>query len=263
MNDDRSTTVASLPMYDPPEVRALTDAWWQGLARHFRSAGVADVPGTLTRPDELHAHWGSAGLLFSQGCGYPLTHEFAGRWQVIATPCYAAPGCDGPYYRSLLIVREDAPFGRSVARPRRRFNSRESHSGYNIRARRSPLGAAAGSSGAWSDGGYTGRGHGAGGEADVASPTAYARALARHARRLAGTRVLTRAPSPGLPYVTAPRPTRKRCAGCAMACRRIADPALGDLRGDLLSRRPPCCRALMRRLATWSDRPCSRLSDIA
>ena len=37
-------TIASLPMYDLPEVRRATDAWWAGLAAGFTRAGVADVP---------------------------------------------------------------------------------------------------------------------------------------------------------------------------------------------------------------------------
>src|SRR6185312_8107473 len=35
----RSMAVASLPMYDLPELRAATDAWWKGLARAFRREG--------------------------------------------------------------------------------------------------------------------------------------------------------------------------------------------------------------------------------
>ncbi|MCZ7598487.1 MAG: hypothetical protein M5U09_13265 [Gammaproteobacteria bacterium] len=46
--------------------------------------------------------------LFSQTCGYPLTHALAGLVRLVATPCHAAPGCDGPRYRSLLIVAAES-----------------------------------------------------------------------------------------------------------------------------------------------------------
>ncbi len=236
--------LASLPMYDPPEVRALTDAWWRGLAWHLRGAGIESVPDALSRPgDQLHAHWASPGLLFSQGCGYPLTHGFAGRWQVVATPCYAAPGCEGPSYRSVLVVRADAPW-RSVAELRGRtacFNSEDSHSGYNIlRATVAPLAR---------DGRFFGRILRSGGhihsvamvqrgEADLAALDCVTHALyARHApHRLEGTRVLAMTEAaPGLPYVTAAatdaQTLRRLRAGLDAA---LADPALAALRAELL-----------------------------
>ena len=39
--------VASLPMYDLPELREATDAWWRGLARAFAAEGLEDA--MLTR----------------------------------------------------------------------------------------------------------------------------------------------------------------------------------------------------------------------
>ena len=41
--------IASLPMYDWPEVRDATDAWWHGLARHIGVAGEL-CPGSRTMP---------------------------------------------------------------------------------------------------------------------------------------------------------------------------------------------------------------------
>jgi hypothetical protein len=44
--------IATLPMYDWPEVREATDAWWAGLARHLRGAGFeapTGSPGAATR----------------------------------------------------------------------------------------------------------------------------------------------------------------------------------------------------------------------
>ena len=92
--------IATLPMYDWPEVRSATDAWWNGLSRHIG----ADVP--LHRAEDYTAAWQRPDLLFSQTCGYPFTHALAGKVQLVATPHYAVDGCDGPLYQSIVFARE-------------------------------------------------------------------------------------------------------------------------------------------------------------
>lgn len=92
--------IATLPMYDFPELRAATDAWWAGIARH---AGVA-LP--LSRFDDYVAPWSRPDLVFSQTCGYPFTHHFKGKLGLIGTPHYAVPGCDGYRYSSFVYARE-------------------------------------------------------------------------------------------------------------------------------------------------------------
>ena len=62
-------SVASLPMYDLPEVTAATDAWWAGLARAMRREGLSDVPDRLTRGPDVAELWRASDLLFSQTCG--------------------------------------------------------------------------------------------------------------------------------------------------------------------------------------------------
>lgn len=42
-------------------------------------------------------------------CGYPYTHEFEGALGLVATPHYAADGCNGPNYRSIVFAREKLP----------------------------------------------------------------------------------------------------------------------------------------------------------
>lgn len=98
-----STMIATLPMYDWPEIRHATNAWWQGLARH---AGLATP---LDRSTDYVQAWGQPDLVFSQTCGYPFTHEFKGKLNYIATPHYAADGCDGARYCSLVFAREHVP----------------------------------------------------------------------------------------------------------------------------------------------------------
>jgi ABC-type phosphate/phosphonate transport system substrate-binding protein len=94
---------ASLPMYDWPEIRAATDAFWAGLARH------AGLVGELTRNDAYDALWRDPALIFSQTCGYPFTHEFRNKLNYIATPHYEAEGCEGAKYSSLVFAREALP----------------------------------------------------------------------------------------------------------------------------------------------------------
>ena len=89
-------TFAAYPMYEIPENRAAVDAWWHGLAGHLRAAGLAQVPERLERRDDFQARWCDDALLFSQTCGYPLTHALKDRVRVIATPATGRPAARGP-----------------------------------------------------------------------------------------------------------------------------------------------------------------------
>lgn len=99
--------IATLPMYDYDwrEVRQATDAWWGGLARHMRIAGFDDVPESLNRAGGYTDAWSDDRTVLSQTCGYPLTHEFAGKLHMVATPIYAADGCVGSSYSSVILAR--------------------------------------------------------------------------------------------------------------------------------------------------------------
>ena len=235
--------LASLPMYDLPELRAATDAWWQGLARAFRREGIADVPDSLDRRPRYQECWLSSDLLFSQSCGYPLTHALAGRVRLVATPCYAAAGCAEASYCSLVLVGAEHPAAEigDLRGARCAINAADSQSGCNaLRALVAPLAGR---------GRFFGRvevsgGHiasielVASGRADVAAIDCVTHALiARHRPgALVGTRVLCRtAPAPGLPYVTSDavdgEQLRRLRGGLARA---LADPALAPAREALL-----------------------------
>jgi hypothetical protein len=118
MNATRART-AGLPMYDPPELHAVVDAWWDGLARAFRDEGIDGVPDRLDRTLPLDALWGSPDLLFTQTCGYPLFGSWAGRMQYVGTPRHATDGCDGPNYCSFIVVPAQLG-GAASRRPARR-----------------------------------------------------------------------------------------------------------------------------------------------
>ncbi len=231
---------ASLPMYEAP----ARPRFWAGLRGHLRGAGLAGVPDALAEPADLPGHWRDPDLLLSQTCGYPFATALAGAVRYVATPCYAAEGCEGPAYRSLVVVREDdAARGIADLRGRRAaVNARDSQSGCNaLRALVAPLARDGRFFGAVVESGAHRRSLDLvrEGAADVAAVDCVTAALARrHApARMAGLRVLARtAPGvPGLPLVTARRTSdadlARLRAGLAAAA---VDPTLAEARADLL-----------------------------
>lgn len=128
-------TIVALPMYDLPELAAVTDSFWAGLRGHLAAAGMTSLPRTRIRPDELYGHWLDDGVLLSQTCGFPLTHNLRGRVRYLATPSYKAKGCsDTGTYRSVVIMRADDPArsGADLAGRKAAFNGTDSQSGYNV-----------------------------------------------------------------------------------------------------------------------------------
>lgn len=233
---------ASLPMYDWPEIRRATDAWWQGLALKLRAEGLTDVPLTLQRSDEVAILWAAPDLLFSQTCGYPLTHEWMGKLAVVATPHYDADGCSGPDYCSFVLARRDddrrlEDFRGAVAA----YNGADSQSGYSaLRSVIAPLAR----NGQFFGGTVRSGGHlnsmqmVASGEADLCAVDAVCWALARrhHPNLVEGLRSVGQSnPVPGLPYVTAagasPDRLNRLRAGLGAA---FDDAGLSDIRQDLL-----------------------------
>lgn len=226
--------IASLPMYDLPEIRAATDAWWRGLARHM------EVTADLDYGRDHLAAWRDPGLVFSQTCGYPLTHEFRGKLKLVATPHYAADGCEGPTYCSMVFAREmmepQALRGGIAA-----FNNWDSMSGMlALKIVFAPHAV---------DGRFFARafetgGHVksmmavASGEADVCAIDAVSVALARRYQPelLSGLVEIARSPRvPALPFVTAigqsDKDVERLQGGLARA---FQDPALAEAREALL-----------------------------
>src|SRR5215813_9103022 len=234
---------AGLPMYDPPELHQVVDAWWRGIAEAVRAEGVANVPDRLDRDIAFDALWSAPDLLFAQACGFPMMGAWSNRLQYLATPRYAAPGCEGSTYCSLLVVRADskAQCIEDLRGSRCSINSRISHSGFNaLRAHAAPLA---------SDGRFFGSvrvsgGHAESlnelvrGDADVAAIDCVTYELLRRCRSktIGATRIVGRTMrAPGLPYVTRidlPPALRERLV--AGLFRAFADPALADVRAQLL-----------------------------
>lgn len=203
--------VASLGMYDFPWLREATDAFWATLRDVLRDAGIADVPEALDRSRPLDEIWRDPSLLLAQTCGYPLMTTLAGRVQVVATPVYDFPGCEGAWHRSLVVVRADDPAESLAAMRGRRcaINGWDSNTGMNLlRAAIAPLAggrpffASVTVTGAHLESLRAVRE----GRADLAAIDCVTHGLAgrRQPELLEGTRVLCATEAtPGLPFVTA------------------------------------------------------------
>jgi ABC-type phosphate/phosphonate transport system substrate-binding protein len=100
--------IATLPMYDWPELRAATDRLWSALRDALRAAGVA-APEALDRTTPAPAAWRDPGLVLAQTCGLPFVRDLAGRVTLLGAPDFAVPGCLPGHYRSAVVVRADDP----------------------------------------------------------------------------------------------------------------------------------------------------------
>lgn len=229
-------------MYDFPDVRAATDAWWTALARQLRREGIEDIPLSLLRRDDLIEQWSDPALLISQTCGYLLCNQVRPVLQPVATPHYTAPGCSGPNYASVILVRdahpakelEDLRGGIAV------YSRTYSHAGYN--AFRGIVAPLAGNQKFFSKVVGSGShvdsiGLVASGEGDVATVCCVIYAFVSRWRpeALAGTRILGYTPlAPAPPYVAPVGATPARIAQLRSGLSAVmADPALAGVRDVL------------------------------
>jgi ABC-type phosphate/phosphonate transport system substrate-binding protein len=243
-----SSLTAALFMYSLPETAAYEAAWWDGLSRHLRDAGVADVPAALAGSGNPMRVWQAPNLLLSQTCGFPLTHGLAGRVRYVATPRYRAPGCVGANYSSRILVRADDRRGADLEAYREArfaYNEANSQSGLNAlrAALAEQLGGQTSQTPFFAQGIETG-GHRKSiasvraGEADICAVDAVTHALLdRYAgHEVAGLQTIAWSPSaPGLPFITASTRSDAEVAqlqdGLAAA---FTDDGLVDIREGLL-----------------------------
>ncbi|MEM9812568.1 MAG: PhnD/SsuA/transferrin family substrate-binding protein [Pseudomonadota bacterium] len=91
--------IASLPMYDWPEIRAETDGLWQSVR-----AALGRGPDRLTRPE---TGWMDDDVLLSQTCGLPFVTRLSARLWVVGAGDYGLADTPPGWYRSALVVRRD------------------------------------------------------------------------------------------------------------------------------------------------------------
>jgi ABC-type phosphate/phosphonate transport system substrate-binding protein len=136
-------SIAGLSMYIAPRpVAEATKELWRFIRDYLRDAGVVDVPEELDRAVDYRDVWLRPDLLLSQTCGYPYVTTLRGRVRLVATPCYAHPGCDAASMRSFVIVNKNAGLSalEDLRGRRAAINSRDSNSGYNLfRAALAPI----------------------------------------------------------------------------------------------------------------------------
>jgi ABC-type phosphate/phosphonate transport system substrate-binding protein len=234
--------VAGLPMYDLPELQAANDDLWAAIRLRLAATGTP-APDHLARELPLDALWRHPGLLLAQTCGYPLGKSLHDQVQLIATPRYSAQGCDGPFHRSVIVVRAgDKAEGLLDLRGRRcAINDRASNTGMNLlRAEVAPLAKARPF---FSSVLVTGA-HIASAQAiveDAADVASIDCVTWSHLRRYRPTltkalRVLAwSARTPGLPFVAAAQLPRTAYRSIEAAIKdAMADPALAKARRTLL-----------------------------
>ncbi len=235
--------VASMPMYDLPEVRTALDSLWNGFAHNLRREGVTDVPEKLVHDRPLSHLWNDPELWFSQCCGYDLVNRYAEKLIPIATPHYGAPESEGYDYASVIVVREDCE-ANDVLEMRGAvcvMNGPESHSGMNaLRALVAPTSC----SGRFFSHVKVSGTHADSlemiirGEVDVAAIDCVTYALLRRHRptTLSGIRKLGSTDrAPGIPYVTRSTVAKDTVARMRTALfRTFNDPQLTTVRQALL-----------------------------
>lgn len=121
--------IASLPMYDWPEVQAETDVLWESLRDHLNEAGV-EAPNALTRGADPWPHWLNPSLTLSQTCGLPYAAKLAGQAHLLGAPDYDLPDCPKGTYRSVVIARTEGAEVMDLKGAKFAYNMRESQSGW-------------------------------------------------------------------------------------------------------------------------------------
>ncbi|NGQ89799.1 phosphate/phosphite/phosphonate ABC transporter substrate-binding protein [Rhodobacter sp. HX-7-19] len=229
--------IASLPMYDRPELRAATDRYWALIRAELAARGL-EAPEGLRRGDAvLMPQWEDPDLILSQTCGFPYRARLHGRVELVGTPDFGNAGCPPGYYRSVLIARADDPRADLAGfdGARLAYNDGMSQSGWAA-----PINHAAAKGIRLLPGPETGSHRAsfqavAEGRADLAAIDALTWALISEFEDVSGVKVVGATdPTPALPYITA----RGRDAGAihdaiATAIERLsaADRAALRLRG--------------------------------
>ncbi len=229
--------IASLAMYDWPQVRSEHDRLWTLIRDALADEKIA-APEVLTRDGSLWDIWESPELILGQTCGMPYRTRLHGQVELVGTPDYALPDARPGHYYSVFVTRSDEPgdvvdfIDRTLA-----FNGQDSQSGWaapqNQMAKLGLRFTHTRHTGAHRDSARAVASR----KADIAAIDAVSwHLIASHMPELAGKlRVITHTdPTPGLPLITAKgrdASALARAAAAAIAALSVADRAALGLGG--------------------------------
>jgi len=97
--------LATLPMYDWPEVRADNDARWTEMRDRLRTEGV-DAPEKLDRQVGYQSSWTRSDLVLGEACGLPYIEALKDEVALIGAMDLELEGCNPGQYNSLIIVHQ-------------------------------------------------------------------------------------------------------------------------------------------------------------
>jgi len=123
--------IASLPMYNFPEIQPALDTFWKGLSKHMSREGINNLPHKLSHDKPVQNLWNDPQLFISQCCGYDVTGRYYNSLVPVAVPHFSAPGCSGSEYSSFILVKDNNP-ARDIMEMQDSvavINGPESHSG--------------------------------------------------------------------------------------------------------------------------------------
>lgn len=193
-----------LGMYDMPPLQGANDRFWSAIRNR-----LGEGPEALRRDIHTWDVWLSPEMLLSQTCGLPFRARLHDKVQLVGTPDYGLPGCPPGHYNSALVVRADDPRASlaEFAHARLAFNDRLSQSGWgapwaHFAAADVPIGPRLETGGHANSAAAV-----AEGQADIAALDALTWTLLQEHRPelTASLREIERtAPTPVLPYITAP-----------------------------------------------------------
>lgn len=103
--------IASLPMYDRPELAAAHRRFWSLIRQGLQDRGV-DAPETLSQRDDLMTVWTDPTMVLAQTCGMPYRKFLHGKVNLVGTPDYRLTDCPAGHYNSVIVVRKDDPRSR-------------------------------------------------------------------------------------------------------------------------------------------------------
>jgi ABC-type phosphate/phosphonate transport system substrate-binding protein len=101
--------IATLPMYDLPEVRDATSTLLTRITDELTRVGWPIEPRFADFADHaaLVKHWRDPGVALSHSCGLPFLEDLADVTQILGTFQWRGVSNDLGRYRSVIVVRQD------------------------------------------------------------------------------------------------------------------------------------------------------------